>query len=63
MTKTFKTLIGETVELNPDFDIRTDFSEDILTNETTNYFVVIEGTKYEVDKITYKAVKEYLENF
>lgn len=61
MAKTFKDLNGSIIELDTDYDIYTDFNQDILTDEITCYFVVINDYKHMVDKKTYDAVTKYLE--
>ncbi|HAT4108518.1 hypothetical protein [Clostridium perfringens] len=62
MAKTFTDLSGSIIELDTDYDIYTDFNQDILTDEITCYFIVIDDNKYMVDKRTYDAVTRYLEN-
>jgi hypothetical protein len=60
MGKTIKDLYGNTVELL-EYETSVDINEDLISGDTSNYFVVVSDNRYEVDKETYEAVKKYIE--
>ncbi|MCT4619077.1 MAG: hypothetical protein N4A62_06785 [Marinisporobacter sp.] len=58
---TFKDIDGNIHYLDTDnFDISVDYSSDIITNDISNYFVIIEGSTIEVSEAVYHAVDDLL---
>jgi len=62
MAKTFTDINGMIVTIEPR-QTRYYTDEDIVSGEVSRYIIEVSEIPYEVDKITYTKVKEFVENY